>query len=101
VSDKWAFLNTFNATGFKGWSVGWLWLYTGAIWGIVAVVAGSSAKATPTEWLATWLAGLTAYSGVSYLQNKNARETDYGYVERKAGAAPGTLTGTTQEQPTK
>lgn len=110
MSDRWKFLDSFNATGFKGWSVGWLWIYTGAVWGIVAVVAVSLKATTPTEWLSSWLVGLAAYSGVSYLQQKNARETDYGYVERKAQmpAAQNTTVqgaqvnvGTTAEQPTK
>lgn len=90
---NWGFLDTLNTTAFKGWSVGWLWIYTGAIWGIVAIVAVAFKVTPPTEWLIGWLGGLTAYSGVSAYAQKVQRETDYGYIERKGAAnVPSTVT---------
>ena len=80
----WAFLDTFNGTAFKGWSAGWLWIGTFAVWAVVAVLATHNAHDTPNEWLYGWLAGLSAYSGISAFQYRSMRETDYGALDRKA-----------------
>jgi hypothetical protein len=96
----WSFLGTFNSVAFKGWSGGWLWVYTGAVWGACAVLAVILGKDLPDAWLATWLTGLAAYSGIGVLQYKSMRETDWGLVERKAGLVPGATSGATGEHPT-
>ena len=88
---RWDFLNTFNTTAFKGWSVGWLWVYTGVIWGAATLFV----KEPPEAWLVGWLAGLTAYSGVSAYQYTSMRNTDYGALERKAQQAPAPAPQTT------
>lgn len=85
---NWAFLpKEFNATAFKGWSIVNLWIYTGAVWGIVALVCVFGEGTAPTEWLMTWLGGLTAYSAVGAYSQKNMRETDWEYARIKAGTA--------------
>lgn len=83
---KWDFLNSFNSTAFKGWSIGWLWVYTGVVWGVCALVAAGLGKELPEAWLGTWLGGLTLYSGVGAYQYGKMRDTDYGALERKAAA---------------
>ena len=83
----WGFLNTFNQVAFKGWSAGWLWIYTGFVWGVAAVWASATGNTTPDGWLLAWLGGLTAYSGVSAYQYKAMRDTDYGALERTNGKA--------------
>lgn len=89
----WKFLDTFNSTAFKGWSTGWLWVFTGAIWGAVSGYAAMTGKPVPTEWLGTWLGGLTLYSGVGAYQYATMRNTDYGALERKAAAnVPASMT---------
>lgn len=80
----WRFLDTFNSVAFKGWSGGWLWVYTGAVWGVCAILAAALDKELPEAWLATWLTGLAAYSGIGALQYRSMRDSDYGALERKA-----------------
>ncbi len=82
MASRWDFLNTFNTTAFKGWSVGWLWVYTGVVWGAALLLV----KEPSESFLVAWLAGLTAYSGVSAYQYTSMRNTDYGALERKAAA---------------
>lgn len=93
MTDRWTFLDTFNTTGFKGWSVGWLWVYTGGVWGIVALVAVVLGKDTPTEWLFAWMGGLCGYSGVSAYQFTKQRETDWELNRIKAGTPTGKSDG--------
>lgn len=76
----------FNATVLKGWSIVWLWIGTGVIWGLVAGYCALTGKLAPVEWLVTWLGGLTAYSAVGAYSAKNFRETDYEFARIKAGA---------------
>lgn len=85
----WTFLDKLNTTAFKGWSVVWLWLATFVVWGVCALLAVWRNAELPEAWLATWLTGLAAYSGLGALQYKAMRETDYGALERKAAAPKG------------
>jgi hypothetical protein len=85
VRIDWSFLDTFNSTAFKGWSSGWLWVFTAAVWGAATLIA--VVKATdhlPTEWLFAWLSGLATYSGLSVVQFNAMRKTDYGALDRQA-----------------
>lgn len=83
----WTFLDRVNTTAFKGWSAVWLWIGTALVWAIALLLAVVLEKGLPEAWLATWLTGLAAYSGLGALQYKAMRETDYGALERKATAA--------------
>jgi hypothetical protein len=96
----WSFLDSLNTTALKGWSVVWLWLFTGAMWGVAVVLGVVMGKGLPSEWLGVWLGGLTLYSGVGAYQYKTMRDTDYGAIERKAGLVPGATSGATGEHPT-
>lgn len=87
----WSFLDTFNATAFQGWAAVWLWIGTGIVWGIAAIVAAFTGKALPVSWLATWLTGIAGLAGIGALQFKTMRDTDWKALEikhGKDGAAP-------------
>lgn len=82
-----------NQTAYKAvWSVR-LWIGTFVVFA-VAVFASIHVEEV---FFGSWLAGLSGFSGFAYVQYKTQRQTDYGFVERKAGMPP---TGTTTETPT-
>lgn len=80
----WTFLDTFNQTAFKGWSAGWLWIYTGLVWGAATILSAFRGTSLDAGWLLAWLGGLAAYSGISAAQYGVMRKTDYGALERQA-----------------
>lgn len=83
----WTFLDRVNTTSFQGWAAVWLWIFTGAVWGIAAIIAAITGKELPVAWLATWLTGIAGLAGIGALQFNAMRNTDYGALDRKAKAA--------------
>jgi hypothetical protein len=73
-------------TAAKGWSIPALWSLTGITWSVCAVLAMGLDWKPPTEWLTVWTGALVLYSGVNRFEQKDHRETDYGFVERTHGA---------------
>lgn len=101
-----------NTTNAKALSIVGLWIATFFGTFAIAFVCMFWKLACPVELIGLWYAGLTAYSGVGYLTQKNYRETDWKLNEIKAGATqPATVVqagaqvqvaaATTAEQPTK
>jgi hypothetical protein len=82
----WAFLDRINTTAFQGWAAIWLWIGTGVIWGIAAIISAITGKELPVAWLATWLTGIAGLAGIGALQFNSMRNTDYEALRIKAAA---------------
>lgn len=90
-------------TAYRGWMIPSLWLLTGVIWGLCAVIAivaslaGNDVK-LPVEWLTVWTGFLTLVSGIQKYEQKDFRETDHELNRIKAGASQPTNVNVTASQ---
>lgn len=75
-----------NTTNTKALSIVALWLGTFVGTFAIAFVCMIYKLPCPVELIGLWYGGLTAFSGVGYLTQKNYRETDWTLAKIKAGA---------------
>lgn len=93
-SRAWIWTSDGNlTTAYRGWMIPSLWLITGVVWALCAIIAVVASLAgnvvvLPTEWLTVWTGFVTLISGIQKFEQKDFRDTDHEALRIKAGTPP-------------
>lgn len=83
---NWDWVKDLNLLSYQGVWLTRLWIGTAVVIWCIALICTIWKHDAPSLLIGTWLTGLAGLSGVGAFKQKVMRETDYGYVERKAQA---------------